>query len=932
MGMLAFHLALLLTQVPMTQAATMYSVGINGGGYLTRVTFDPSNPSICWVGGDNSGLFKSKDGCQTFTAVRSELWRSDQYGIDDITIDPSNSNIVFALGGEYTEDASGSSTMAVVMGFGFWGSSDGGTTFSPMSPGYPLSAINSTTGVVTYSSKATSYIRNDGRRAERLTIDGIEGQRHVSDGKRIAFDPSSCSSGACETIYVADFKNGIYKSTDGGTIFKQLPLPPIKDYYASTTSSANLRVSSIELVPYGSSYILLVGTRRAHQTYVSTEPVQGELYIGFNGGENALDWLEVTPSLASGVTFEALDISVSSGIDLDSVSATDTTDYFYVAAGKGGILRGHFDAFDATAKSATISWNEPSACSSTSWTTSYDIGLACDPGTSTSTGSTDESTGCPKESTDCIQNKTQTGTYVAVEVHPSDSTGKKLYALGLAQGSVYYSKDGGTNWSSVYDSSKLNYNNSWFNQHSWKFADFATSLAYRYHPTSYTTAQVVFTDWWSTWKSTANGTKSFKAFNSGLRSLVVNDMKLDPYTKTRAYIAVSDHTFFYSTYYGVSGITFAGTGFCSPYDSTTATCKTSGIAQGQGVGVAVEPSSNQSNSSGLAKYVFLATKRTDAAGMGNLYQSEDNGATWTSILPSSFTTGEPAAILYDSNFSGLWLAWYDSSGGSALYKFTQSGTTWSAAAVSDVATSMGATDLFRYATKLYKASSTGTQLFILDQDKGLYVLNTSALTKDYHALTGSTDYPVISSTQCSNNGSTSATCELLSVAVNPSGTIFVGTRGAGAWSSTDSGKSWSQLGSSNAYYTYRNVRAITIPSKDASGRTMFFAGDSDLTDHWSSTYTSDCTCTTTSCTSSSAACTVSGVMFSVDSGTTLKDLTELSCSSSSESPGENWGRSIRSANVSSSNSYFYFFMTGGQGAHLLNLRRLKTYCGLGITY
>lgn len=816
-----------------TLAPAARPIRIGAGGFLTRLYQDPSDPDACWASSDVGGIFYSEDACQTFQPKNGSFWRDDHFSVDDVLVDSGDPDTVYAIGGTYAL----SSSYPGSLGCCLWKSADRGENWSPLlrrnDGACNYYSSTATLGFVTTCSGGTSYLRQDGRKDEELyssTFSSSDryGARQLSDGKRLATDPSSCESGACQTLYVADFNKGIYKSLDGGENFSQLPLPAI------TSSSSNLRVASVNMLPYTAGgttqYLILVGARFHNPTsskLTSTSTYSdGALYLGFNGGEDPSDWVTLTPSSSS--LTDIRDIAADPELDLGAIDANDV---IHFAAGKAGIVKGTFTAVNASAPSATLTFSHASNCGVAA-SGSYGAGLDFEP-------TCDESI--------------STSTYVAVEADPAD--GDNLYATSLSQGDgqVYHSSDGGTNWTALVDTSDManfDYNGIWFNQHYWKVASFASTVTFTGRDAEGNESSggdgVAFSDFWSTWKAPNDGGDSFTAHYQGIENVVFMDVAADPFDPQRLYLAVLDHAFFTSEDGGET-TTLRGAGGSTPYPTY------SGIAAGQGYGHSIAFSNAQSASGTYADKVFLATNNNTTQG-GKLYESSDGGETFADIgATSGLPVGFVKAIAYDGANERIYATLntsssvVDSSGtagvdaNSGLYCLDKATGSWVATQITAFTTALGETgsDVFSQTPKLDYHALSG-RLFVMHNSN----------TANYRLLIAYTP-----GTTCSNGTATpvntsvildgTSRAKLQALAVDPTDAnkIYLGTYEQGLWHTTDGGTNWtryyfdpdstSATARSSSYYN-RSVSDIAIHPSDPN--VVFVGGQANHYDDTGGSY------------------------------------------------------------------------------------------------
>lgn len=80
--------------------ATFHSSHIGGGGYITKLVQHPTETGILYAQSDVGGLFKTTDGCKSWTAVNNGLTKSRDHYTHTIVLDEKNPNILYRACGE----------------------------------------------------------------------------------------------------------------------------------------------------------------------------------------------------------------------------------------------------------------------------------------------------------------------------------------------------------------------------------------------------------------------------------------------------------------------------------------------------------------------------------------------------------------------------------------------------------------------------------------------------------------------------------------------------------------------------------------------------------------------------------------------------------------------------------------------------------------
>lgn len=208
----------------------------NIGGRTTSIVCHPTKPERIWIGAAGGGVWFSPDGGQTW---QSQWHHEDVLNVGSLAIDPVNPDIIYCGTGEANLSADS------YAGVGIYRTLDGGLSWHLFAPavktGLPVRI-----GVIAIDPFNRQHIRIGGVGFSGMGGAGndLGGMYASLDGgitwrreqfistknywcHSIVFDPKN--KGTIYTTFTdRGFRNGIYKSTNGGTTWTQLTggLPP----------------------------------------------------------------------------------------------------------------------------------------------------------------------------------------------------------------------------------------------------------------------------------------------------------------------------------------------------------------------------------------------------------------------------------------------------------------------------------------------------------------------------------------------------------------------------------------------------------------------------------------------------------------------------------------------------------------------------------
>jgi photosystem II stability/assembly factor-like uncharacterized protein len=223
---------------------TWTHLGLRDAQQITAIVVDPKNPDRVFVAaeghpyGPNAerGVFRSLDGGKNFEKI---LYKDENTGAADIVMDPGNPQILFAAlwAARVAPWEVRSGESFVIPGSGLYKSTDGGTTWRPITKGLPTSAELARIGIaISPSHSQRMYLTAESKKDAGIyrSDDGGESWQFVNGDHRIGGRGPGAMGIAVspdnpDLIYVANTTT--WKSTDAGKTFAGFKGAPGGDDY-----------------------------------------------------------------------------------------------------------------------------------------------------------------------------------------------------------------------------------------------------------------------------------------------------------------------------------------------------------------------------------------------------------------------------------------------------------------------------------------------------------------------------------------------------------------------------------------------------------------------------------------------------------------------------------------------------------------------------
>ncbi len=179
---------------------------LNGVGRINKVTLDPANNQVIWVGTPAGGLWKSVDGGLNWSTNTDLL---PNLGVTDIDIDPSNPNVMYLA----TGDRDGSDTYS----YGILKSTDGGVNWNATGLSYSVTQQIRISNVIIHPTQTNTLIATTSAGIQRST----DGGATWSNRQNGVFNALVQKPGNPNVLF-ATSSSRVYRSTDNGLNWAQI--------------------------------------------------------------------------------------------------------------------------------------------------------------------------------------------------------------------------------------------------------------------------------------------------------------------------------------------------------------------------------------------------------------------------------------------------------------------------------------------------------------------------------------------------------------------------------------------------------------------------------------------------------------------------------------------------------------------------------------
>lgn len=231
-------------------ASNIYSwhrVAVGGGGYVTGIVIHPSNSHLMYIRTDNGGAYRFDANMNLWTWITRQWAFQDKnyYGIDGISVDPSDDRVVYIVAGKNLNEQGGI-FKSIDRGESWTRLKD--VAFAGNGPlrwaGEPIAVDPNNSAIVYVGTRKNGLLKtNDGGETWAAVPDVPIGEIGVGI-RAIAIDPVHRVQGRSQRIYAGVYGAGIYESLDAGATWSPIHDSPSQPHRMTVATNGRLYVTA----------------------------------------------------------------------------------------------------------------------------------------------------------------------------------------------------------------------------------------------------------------------------------------------------------------------------------------------------------------------------------------------------------------------------------------------------------------------------------------------------------------------------------------------------------------------------------------------------------------------------------------------------------------------------------------------------------------